>query len=170
MVSRRTFLGASAIAVVAAASRVDPLSATPPIDEARELPPSIRALQSMQDQATPISVEERAARIAKAQRLMQEHGIDAIMLTGGTTLNYFTNVRWGLSERLFALILPVRGRAFVVSPAFEEDRAREQLDTGPLNDTEVLTWEEDGDPYTLVKSGLAARGIASGRLGIEAAR
>ena len=32
------------------------------------------------------------------------------MLTGGTSLVYFTDMRWGLSERLFAMVLPGEGR------------------------------------------------------------
>ena len=39
--------------------------------------------------------------------------------TGGTSLVYFSGIQWGLSERLFAMILPVKGDAFYVSPAFE---------------------------------------------------
>ncbi|MCH7780333.1 MAG: aminopeptidase P family N-terminal domain-containing protein [Acidobacteria bacterium] len=61
---------------------------------------------------------------------MSETGLDAVMLTGGTSLKYFTNVGWGLSERMFALVLPVKGRPFVVCPAFEEERAMEQLALG----------------------------------------
>jgi Xaa-Pro dipeptidase len=45
----------------------------------------------------------------------------------GTSLNYFTGIRWWGGERLFAMVLPARGAAFYVCPAFEEGRAREQL-------------------------------------------
>ena len=63
---------------------------------------------------------------------MGEEKLDAILLTGGTSLLYFTGVRWGNSERLFAVRHPVKGEPFFVCPAFEEDRAREQLALGPL--------------------------------------
>jgi Xaa-Pro dipeptidase len=77
-------------------------------------------------------------------------------------------MRWGLSERLFAMVLPVKGDAFYVSPAFEEERAREQIATGPLDGSaDVRTWEEHEDPYQRVAQGLRDRGIASGSLGIE---
>jgi Xaa-Pro dipeptidase len=112
-------------------------------------------------------VEERSGRIEKARRLMRAEGIDALMLTGGTSLRYFTDIRWGLSERLLAVVIPVQGQAFLVSPAFEEDRAREQLRGGPLEDTEVLTWHEHESPYSLVAGGLRERGLGTGRLGIE---
>jgi Xaa-Pro dipeptidase len=123
----------------------------------------------MRDGVRPISVEERRARLEKARRLMQEHDLDAMMLTGGTSMVYYTNMRWGLSERLLTLVLPVSGRPFVVSPAFEEERAREQIEDGPLHgaETDVVTWEEDESPYALVAGGLRSRGIVSGRLGAE---
>jgi Xaa-Pro dipeptidase len=112
-------------------------------------------------------VEERVGRIEKARRLMLGEGIDALMLTGGTSLNYFTNIRWGLSERMLSVVIPVRGQAFLVCPAFEEERAREQLHGGPMADTEVLTWHEHESPYALVAQGLRDRGVGAGLLGIE---
>jgi Xaa-Pro dipeptidase len=122
----------------------------------------------MTEGVVPISVDERRGRLEKARGLMREHGIDALMLTGGTSMMYFTGIRWGLSERLLAMILPRNGAVFVVAPAFEEDRAREQLDNGPTGaDGEVLIWEENENPYRLVAEGLRARGIASGSLGVE---
>ncbi|MDH3291994.1 MAG: Xaa-Pro peptidase family protein [Gemmatimonadota bacterium] len=168
MISRRNFLGASAATLAGA-------TATPTCIEAQaqqgedDLPPSILALTSMKDEATPITLEERRQRIEKARRLMRANDLDAILLIGGTSLVYYANVSWWNSERLFALILPVEGRPFVVTPAFEEDRTREQLDTGPLagDDVDVLTWHEDDDPYRLVAQGLRERGRSTGRLGIE---
>ncbi|MEP6691394.1 MAG: Xaa-Pro peptidase family protein [Gemmatimonadaceae bacterium] len=132
------------------------------------LPPAIAALKSMRDRATPITVDERRARIEKARRLMREQGIDAILLTGGTSLDYFTSIKWGLSERLLAFVLPVNGRAFVVSPAFERDRALEQIAAGPMaGDGDVMTWDEHESPFALVADGLKARGIGAGTLGAE---
>ena len=98
---------------------------------------------------------------------MRTQGIGALMLTGGTSVVYFTNIRWGLSERLFSVVIPVSGQAVLGCPAFEEDRAREQLHGGPLEDTEVLTWQEHESPYALVAGGLRDRGLGTGRLGIE---
>ncbi len=121
----------------------------------------------MRSQAKPISNDERRERILKAQKLMSAHAMDAILLTGGASLFYFTGMHWGNSERLFACVIPVRGRAFFVCPSFEEDRVRERLDRGPLEDAAVLTWHEDESPYKLVASGLKNLVILSGTLGIE---
>jgi len=132
------------------------------------LPPSIAALKSMKDQAKPITTEERRARIEQARRLMTEQKIDALMLMGGTSLVYFSNIRWGGGERLFALILPAKGEPFFVCPAFERDRAEEQIAISPFTENrDVRTWEEDESPYRRVAEGLRDRGISSGRLGIE---
>ena len=76
------------------------------------------------------SDDERRARIAKAQRLMTEQGIGAILLEPGTSMRYFTGVGWSLSERTFALVLPARGEPGWVCPAFEEARARELIRFG----------------------------------------
>ena len=131
------------------------------------LPASIAALQSMRSQAKPVTAEERRGRLEKARRLMAEQKIDAIILAGGTSLNYFTGIRWGNSERLFAVVIPKVGNPYIVTPAFEEDRTREQLVDGPMAHTDVAVWQEDESPFALVVQGLKDRGIAGGRIGVE---
>ena len=168
MVSRRSFLHTSSLgAALAATGMTGDAVAQPSAGAAAALPPSIAALTSMKALARPISADERRARIDKAKRLMAAQKIDALMLTGGTSLVYFTNIRWGLSERLFSVVIPVKGTPFLVTPAFEEDRAREQLVGGPLADTDVRTWEEHESPYERIAQALRDRGIASGRVGVE---
>jgi len=123
----------------------------------------------MGDQARPITTEERRTRIEQARRLMAQHKIDAVILSGGTSLVYFTNIRWGGGERLFACAIPVRGEPFFVCPSFEEERAREQIALGPFGGgrADVRTWNEDESPYALVANGLKERGAATGTIGIE---
>ncbi len=170
MLSRRNLIGASAATVAGAAAR----AALPGTAHAalpfrmQEMPPSIVALRPPSEQPRPISTEERRGRVEKAKRLMVDNGVDALLMAGGTSMVYFSNVRWGLSERMMALVVPARANAFVVCPAFEEERAREQLDSGPFGgDTQVYTWQEHEDPYVLVAQGLRDRGIAGGKLGVE---
>jgi len=164
MLTRRGFLGASG----AALATVPTLRAEPREQDARPVPPSIEALASMKDRARPITADERRGRIERAKRLMTEHTIDAMVLCGGTSLVYYTNLRWSGLERLFACVIPVKGDPFVVCPAFEEDRAREQLAIGPFGGTaDVRTWQEHEDPYVLVAQGLKALGIAGGRVSVE---
>ena len=123
----------------------------------------------MRNQARPITSEERRVRVERAKKLMAAENIDALILSGGTSLVYFTNIRWGGGERLFAAVIPVKGQPFFVCPAFEEDRAREQIALGPFADgvADVRTWNEDESPYALVAEGLTDRGLATGTVGVE---
>jgi Xaa-Pro dipeptidase len=136
--------------------------------DAASLPPSIANLKSRKSEAAPITQEERAARQEKARKLMTENGIDAILLMSGTSLNYFTGIRWWGGERMFAYVLPAKSTAFYVCPAFEEGRAHEQIVNAPDGDhPRVRTWQEDESPYRLIVEGLKDNGIATGKLGIE---
>ncbi len=168
MPNRRDFLKWSSVAAGGSlATACAPAAPAPPAADTG-VPPSIADLTPMTGQATPITADERRTRVDKARRLMTEHNIDALMLTGGTSLVYFSGIRWGLSERLFSLVLPRTGEPFVVCPAFEEDRAREQFTAGPFTGSpDVRTWEEHENPYERIAQGLKDRGIASGRLGVE---
>jgi Xaa-Pro dipeptidase len=140
--------------------------AAPP--RAEELPPAIKALKSMKAQATPITVDERRGRLEKARVLMRANGQDALLLIGGTSMEYFTGIRWGLSERLLAAVIPVNGSAFLVTPKFEEERAMEQAHQGPLgSDADVYAWEEDENPYALIAKGLKARALSAATIGAE---
>lgn len=120
-------------------------------------------LRPMTEDVVPISDEERQGRLEKARRLMVANGIRAIYLEAGTSMFYFTGVRWWNSERMFALIIPVKGDIGWVCPAFEEDRAHEQIRFGK----DIRTWEEDGSPYKRVAEILRDRGIQEGKVGIE---
>jgi Xaa-Pro dipeptidase len=160
MLTRRTLLNASAALAAArfASAQTSPASTSAPI----------AALKSRRSEAHPITNEERQARVEKAQRLMQEKKLNAIALAGGTSLIYFSNVNWWNSERLFVMVLPVSGEPFFVSPAFEKDRALEQIGEGPFGKSpHVFTWEENEDPYKVVAFALKERGLATGRIGIE---
>jgi Xaa-Pro dipeptidase len=166
MFSRRAFLGLAGAGAGLSVKRLSAQRARGGT-EAGPLPPSIAALSSMRDRARPITKEERSARIEKARRLMAESGLDAIVLAGGTSLLYFTGMRWGNSERLFAVVIPKTGAPYLVCPAFEEERSREQLALGPMQHTDVATWQEDESPFERVAQGLRDRGVAGGRIGVE---
>jgi Xaa-Pro dipeptidase len=128
-----------------------------------ELPAPIQALTPITSGVTPIGDPERRARLERARQLMAEQGLGAVLLEPGSTLTYFTGVRWGLSERPFLAVLPARGEPAYVCPAFEEARARERVGAG----SEVRVWQEDENPYRLVAGILRDRGLATGKLGAE---
>jgi Xaa-Pro dipeptidase len=127
------------------------------------LHPALAALKPMTADVKPITKDERAARIQKAQRLMADNKIGAIFLEGGSTMFYFTGIRWGLSERPFVCILPAKGEAAWVCPGFEEERARELVG----KTAEVRVWQEDESPYKQIAGILKDRGAAGGRVGVE---
>ncbi|MGE3275865.1 MAG: M24 family metallopeptidase [Vicinamibacterales bacterium] len=169
MLSRRSFLRLSPLgAAVAWSPRLHAEQRGGGAAVQGPLPPSIAALESMKDRARPFTNQERLARIEKARALMAAEKIDAILMNGGSSPQYFANVSFGGGERLWALLLPAKGAPFIVCPAFEETRARELLEDSPFGaNTEIRTWEEDESPFMEVAAGLRDRGIASGRLGIE---
>ena len=164
---RRDFLKASA--GVVGASLLAPkfsFAATDDVDrlqQRQDVPDLIKRLPRMTRDVVPITDDERKARIAKAQRLMGEQKIDAIYLEPGSSMFYFTGMRWGTSERMFALVIPQRGELAWVCPKFEEERARELIKFG----NDIRTWEEDDSPYRRVVEIFRDRGIRAGRIGIE---
>ena len=165
MISRRRFLQSGS--VVAGISAALPILSQA-VDDDKSLPPAIAALPTRAAEARPITIEERAARQEKARQLMRENSLDAILIAQGTSLRYFTGIRWEGGERLFAMLLPAKGEAFYVAPAFEEGRAREQIAKSPEGtNPDVRVWQEDESPYERVAQGLGDRGLASGTIGLE---
>lgn len=172
MPDRRRFLSSTAALGAAVALGARPGSAQDdhdaPAQGANDLPPAIKALKPMKDGVVPITVAERQGRLEKARRLMREQGVDALMLTGGTSMVYFTGIGWGLSERLLAAFVPVSGRPFLVTPKFEEERAMEQVALGPMaGGADVYAWEENEDPYALIATGLRSRGLSAATIAVE---
>jgi len=134
-------------------------------EDHREIAPELAPLQSrLADAPAPIAESERAQRRDKAQRLMNELGYSAILIEPGSSMMYFAGIDWGRSERLFAFILPQTGKAVVVSPAFEEQRAANQVD----GRFEIRVWQEDQSPAALVASILKEWGTGTGKLAIDA--
>lgn len=120
-------------------------------------------LAPMAGDVVPITVEERQARIQKAQKLMAENKIQAIVLDSGTSMVYYTGIGWGASERPMLAIIPARGDVKYVSPAFEAERLRELIKIG----NEVRVWEEDESPYKVAAGILKDYGISTGTVGME---
>jgi Xaa-Pro dipeptidase len=129
------------------------------------VPPEIAALKPMTAGIVPISVDERKARIAKAQKLMGEQRIDAIFIEGTSSCFYYAGMRWGQSERTFGVVIPAKGALAYVCPKFEEDRALELIQK-PFGD-EVRCWEEHESPYKLIAGIVKDRGVQHRRIGME---
>ncbi len=152
--NKRDFLRATVAAGVAAAV-AQPAAA--------ESSAASGQLQDMTGRAAPISVAERKSRIAKAQKLMQAAGVDALILEAGSALVYFTGIRWWRSERFTGAIIPAEGEVAVVTPYFEEPSIRESLAIGD----DIRTWHEHENPFALISGLLRDRGLKQGKIAIE---
>src|SRR5437899_5876352 len=160
--SRRTFLKSTAAASVLGMAR--PADSCPE-DGTGALPEAFSALKPLGSRVHPITAEEYRARLQYAQKLMTElePKYDALFVAPGTSLCYFTGIRWGMSERLLSLVLPRTGEPIVVVPAFEEGRMREKLQFA----AEVRIWQEDQSPTKIVAAAVADCGLRTGRFGVE---
>jgi Xaa-Pro dipeptidase len=123
----------------------------------------LEGLRSMTDQVAPITLQEQLSRIEKAQRLMVENKIEALILDTGTSMQYFTGVGWWPSERTMVAIIPAKGEIKYVGPAFEAQRLHELIKIG----TDLRVWEEHESPYKQIAGALKDLGIRSGNIGIE---
>ena len=160
-INRRTFINTTAIAVGGAVAACSTPAPAPSGDSS--LPEPLRGLKPMTGDVVPITDDERRARIERARELMAASKIDAVFIEPGTTLFYFTGVRWSGGERMFGLVLPAKGDPAYVVAGFEEDRARELIRFGD----DIRRWEEDEDPGRVVAGILSDRGIRAGTIGME---
>lgn len=151
LMSRRALIAAAAL----------PLLVRPGLLRAAE--PDLSALRDITTGAVPIDAAERARRLSRAQGLMKANGIGAVLIEPGSSMVYFTGVRWGRSERLTAAILPVEGEPCIVTPFFEEPSVRETLSVP----AEVRVWQEDQNPLAVVADYLRDRKLANRPIGIE---
>jgi Xaa-Pro dipeptidase len=163
-IDRRRFVRSSAVAGLGIAAAPLPAAAGPrgPRQQSAASPRALPTLRPFPGAAVPISDHERRGRLERARRLMAEHGMGAIVLEPGTSMRYYANVRWGLSERPFLLVIPARGELAWVAPAFEEARAREVT----TFTEDVRVWQEDEDWGAVVAGILKDRNV-SGAVGLE---
>ncbi|MGO4741022.1 M24 family metallopeptidase [Bosea sp. 2KB_26] len=111
----------------------------------------------------PIAVAEYKARIAKAQALLREQGLQALYLDTSANLHYFTGIQLKLTERLHGAIIPAEGDIVYLSPAFEEPKTREYMQFGE----DVRCWEEHEDPTALVVETIRSLGYESGTVALD---
>ncbi|RMH05538.1 MAG: aminopeptidase P family protein, partial [Planctomycetota bacterium] len=131
-------------------------------------PEDLERFAHLQDQSgtvAPISNEERAARRQRLGRILGAQGFDAILMEGGATMSYLSDMSWGHSERMFGLVVLADGSHFWICPGFEAERARLriQADGGPGG--EIVEWQEHEYPFAPLAAALRERGAE--RLAIE---
>ena len=153
--SRRTFLGLTAAGAAVA------VGAQGPATQGTSAHEGLRALTG---RAQPISALEHSARLARLQTLMQQRRVAALLVESGSTLEYFTGIRWHRSERTTAALIPASGQAVIVTPYFEEPSVRETLRVP----ADLRPWKEDESPFDLLAGALPRRSGARGPLAVEA--
>src|SRR3984893_6324439 len=117
----------------------------------------------MQQQTADVSETTYRSRIAKLQDAMKEFGLQAVVIESGPAMQYLTGVRWGRSERTFAVVFTQKGDPTYVLPGFEEMRARELIHVGD----DIRVWQEDESPYQRLAQAIKDRGLTQGRIGME---
>jgi Xaa-Pro dipeptidase len=115
---------------------------------------------NMVNGVVPPDTADYSLRVENARRSLSDNKIDAIFIEGGTNLKYFFNVTWWLSERVFGAIIPARGNAVWICPAFETERVRELIPEGE----KIYAWQEHESPYKLMRTIVADLGISTGKL------
>jgi Xaa-Pro dipeptidase len=107
--------------------------------------------------AQPIAAQERQARLAKVQGLMQAKKIAALLVEAGSTLEYFTGIHWWTSERVTAALIPASGQVIIITPFFESPSIHEMLQVPG----EIRPWQEDESPFELIAKSVSALGEGS---------
>ena len=141
-VTRRNFLGLTAAGGAILATGLEArsaMAATPAASPAAN--------------AKPITAAEHEARLAKLQSLMQRDKVAALLVEAGSSLEYFTGIRWWRSERTTAAIIPTEGKAIVVTPYFEMPSIKETLKI----DADIRPWHEDQSPFDIIAQSLSDR-------------
>lgn len=84
-------------------------------------------------------------RMSEARRLLEERGLDGMLLSVGADLPYFTGYEAMPLERLTMLVMPVAGESILVVPELEAARVQPRSDL-----FEIRPWSETEDPVRIV--------------------
>ncbi len=162
-VDRRTLL-ASTAGLVAVAGCAGPRARAAERDQAA-LAEIFSDLGDQSARWRPITPAEKRPRLARLGALLSAEGLDALLIEPGATLSYLGDLRWGRSERLFALVVLADGSCFWIVPAFEAPRAEARLAQaqGPVGP--IVTWDEHEYAWEPLAAALRARGVE--RIAIE---
>lgn len=161
-ITKRAFIKASAAAAVTFPLAQSVLAASPS-PSITSSPRDKSFLKNLTRDSQAISKNERLGRIKKAQQLMSQFNIAAMVLEPGAAMDYFSGIQWWRSERLTAVVIPREGDIAVLCPFFEQPSIRESLKVGD----DVRVWQEHESPFLLIQQILKDRGIQKGQLAFE---
>lgn len=159
-INKRAFLKASGASLAALS-----MSASAFSSPTKKTNTNSDQLKNITHGISAITSAEREARIIKAQKLMQQMNISALIIEPGAAMDYFSGIKWWRSERLTALVIPQQGKVAVVCPFFEEPSIQESLSISG----DVRVWQEHESPFERIKQILVDRGISvsKGKIGFE---
>ncbi|MDE0837037.1 MAG: Xaa-Pro peptidase family protein [Akkermansiaceae bacterium] len=126
---------------------------------------ALAKLSDMTGGLAPIEEAEFRARLEKAAQLMREKDWQALLVTAGSGMLYFTGTHWHSSERLVAALIFPDASIVYISPEFEVSTITDFMGLK----SPVRSWEEHECPYSLVSKILSEKNITSGKLGMDEA-
>ena len=97
-----------------------------------------------------------ADRAARVRTVMEEHGVDVLLLSVGADLPWLTGYEAMPLERLTMLVLPREGDGRLVVPRLEAPRVTERPEVFT-----VVPWDETDDPVALVAELAGSPGVAA---------
>jgi Xaa-Pro dipeptidase len=97
---------------------------------------------------------EYEARIEQVRARLHERRLAAVIVEAGADMLWLGGPRWGRSERALLLVIPVRGEARLIGPAFEAGTLDAR--TGGLS-LPFDPWEEHEDPHALALAAITDR-------------
>lgn len=152
---RRSLLLASPAGLLAACATTRPAA---PTRAQAELDALFSDLGDQSGRWQPIRAAEKRPRLARAARALAAAGADALLIEPGPTLSWFSDVGWGRSERLFALVVLADGSCFWLCPAFEAPRAEARIAAGgPAGP--IVAWDEHEYAFEPLAAALAVRRV-----------
>jgi Xaa-Pro dipeptidase len=160
---RRSFV-ASLSAVTAGAGRL--ASTAQPVARPRvpTFPHTNITVRASYPPIPPLDTGVFARRLERARGLTRDAGASVLVATSGATnFTYLVGANFGRSERLIALLVPTEGQPVLIAPSFEVERVRR----GSRIDASVRGWEEQQDPFALVRESLRAMGVSTPTIVVE---
>lgn len=102
-------------------------------------------------QEPTLGPEVFAKRLDRLRTELATRKLDLFVAAPATNFEYFTATNPGRSERLILLLVPAKGDPAIICPSFEVERVKRRSAVG-----DVRGWEEQDDPWKLVKAALRA--------------
>src|SRR5689334_23285232 len=95
---------------------------------------TVAAAASPQTRSLSISPAEKAQRVARVREILEDLGLDALILFHPERIGYLTNFIFVSTERPMALVVPLRGELGILIPQLEQEHVKKAPE---ISDIEV---------------------------------